>query len=171
MLKSQVFKSVLTLLGLLLISVIVEWAFPRARETNKIPPQSNQSSSEEQHSASSRNRPLIEVQKHIEDGSSHSRTKRTSDSFVQQAPAKNIPGEARETLKLIEQGGPFPYDRDGIVFQNREEHLPKRKRGYYLEYTVRTPGNRDRGARRIIAGLNGERYYTDDHYNSFRRID
>ena len=81
-----------------------------------------------------------------------------------------LPKEARETLALIRAGGPFPYARDGVVFGNREGLLPKRNRGYYREYTVKTPGSRDRGARRIVAGGNGELYYTDDHYRSFRRI-
>jgi ribonuclease T1 len=81
-----------------------------------------------------------------------------------------LPTEARETLELIRAGGPFPYSRDGAVFGNREGLLPKADRGYYREYTVRTPGARDRGARRIVAGGRGEFYYTDDHYRSFRRI-
>jgi ribonuclease T1 len=81
-----------------------------------------------------------------------------------------LPREARETILLIKAGGPFPYSRDGAVFGNREGRLPKRDRGYYREYTVRTPGARDRGARRIVAGKQGEFYYTDDHYRSFRRI-
>ena len=81
-----------------------------------------------------------------------------------------LPPEARATLSLIRKGGPFPYARDGAVFGNRERQLPKRKRGYYHEYTVATPGARDRGARRIVAGQGGELYYTDDHYRSFRRI-
>lgn len=78
-----------------------------------------------------------------------------------------LPPEALETLALIETDGPFPYERDGITFQNRERLLPSKPRGYYREYTVITPGENDRGARRIIAGENGERYYTDDHYESF----
>ena len=82
----------------------------------------------------------------------------------------DLPREARDTLALIKQGGPFPYKRDGVVFGNRERRLPSRPRGYYREYTVRTPGARDRGARRIVAGTKGEFYYTDDHYNTFRRI-
>jgi ribonuclease T1 len=82
----------------------------------------------------------------------------------------DLPPEARTTLRLIDQGGPFPYRRDGIVFGNYERRLPTRPRGYYHEYTVPTPGARDRGARRIIAGDSGERYYTDDHYRTFRRI-
>jgi ribonuclease T1 len=83
---------------------------------------------------------------------------------------KDIPAEARETLALIKAGGPFPYKQDSRVFSNREGLLPKQKRGYYREYTVKTPGARDRGARRIVAGRAGEYYYTDDHYRSFRRI-
>lgn len=82
----------------------------------------------------------------------------------------DLPPEARTTLRLIEQGGPFPYSRDGVVFGNYERRLPQRQRGYYREYTVKTPGARNRGARRIIAGSVGERYYTEDHYRTFRRI-
>ncbi|MGB9149688.1 MAG: ribonuclease domain-containing protein [Burkholderiales bacterium] len=78
--------------------------------------------------------------------------------------------EARHVLALIKQGGPFPYSRDGVVFGNREKRLPKQPRGYYKEYTVKTPGARNRGARRIIAGSKGEFYYTDDHYETFRQI-
>lgn len=81
-----------------------------------------------------------------------------------------LPAEARQTLQLIRQGGPFPHQRDGIVFGNYEKRLPLRPRGHYREYTVPTPGERDRGARRIIAGEEGERYYTPDHYQRFWRI-
>lgn len=81
-----------------------------------------------------------------------------------------LPLQARETLVLIKKGGPFPYPRDGIVFGNYERRLPLKNRGYYHEYTVPTPGARNRGARRIIAGAPGEYYYTDDHYETFRRI-
>ena len=81
-----------------------------------------------------------------------------------------LPVEARATLELIKAGGPFPYPQDGRVFSNREKLLPLKRRGYYREYTVRTPGLRDRGARRIVAGSSGEYYYTADHYRSFRRI-
>ena len=84
--------------------------------------------------------------------------------------ASALPVEARATLALIRSGGPFPYARDGAVFGNREALLPERERGYYREYTVHTPGARDRAARRIIAGRGGEYYYTDDHYRTFRRI-
>jgi ribonuclease T1 len=81
-----------------------------------------------------------------------------------------LPPEALQVLRLIQKGGPFPYAQDGTVFANRESLLPKQARGYYHEYTVRTPGAKDRGARRIITGSEGEYYYTDDHYRSFRRI-
>lgn len=81
-----------------------------------------------------------------------------------------LPIEAQTTLKLIERGGPFPYRQDGQVFQNRERILPQKPSGYYHEYTVETPGSEDRGARRIVSGKQGELYYTDDHYNSFKVI-
>jgi ribonuclease T1 len=91
-------------------------------------------------------------------------------AFQGDIPVEKLPNEARQTLALIENSGPYPYQRDGAVFGNREGRLPRRERGYYREYTVKTPGARDRGARRIVAGRGGERYYTDDHYRSFRRI-
>ena len=81
-----------------------------------------------------------------------------------------LPREARATVTLIRKGGPYPYARDGAIFGNREEILPRQKRGYYREYTVKTPGERTRGARRIVAGAGGELYYTDDHYNHFQRV-
>ncbi|NEB05200.1 ribonuclease domain-containing protein [Streptomyces sp. SID13726] len=81
-----------------------------------------------------------------------------------------LPAEARRTLELIDEGGPFPYAKDGTVFGNFEGLLPAEKRGYYHEYTVPTPGSRDRGARRIVTGQGGEIYYTDDHYDSFRTV-
>ena len=81
-----------------------------------------------------------------------------------------LPTEALATLTLIEQGGPYPYRQDDGTFQNREGILPDRDRDHYREYTVDTPGSSDRGARRIVAGADGERYYTDDHYDSFREI-
>ncbi|RME59626.1 MAG: hypothetical protein D6790_10435 [Caldilineae bacterium] len=83
---------------------------------------------------------------------------------------EELPPEAQETIRLIDQGGPFPFRKDGSTFQNREGLLPPRPRGYYREYTVITPGSRDRGARRIVAGAEGELYYTDDHYASFREV-
>jgi ribonuclease T1 len=86
-----------------------------------------------------------------------------------------LPAEARRTEQLIRSGGPFPYAKDGTVFGNRERLLPRERRGYYREYTVKTPGSRDRGARRIVCG--GAQptspdacYYTADHYSSFKRI-
>ncbi|MDK9692307.1 ribonuclease domain-containing protein [Azospira sp. APE16] len=85
---------------------------------------------------------------------------------------QELPAEARSTLNLIHRGGPFPYPKDGSTFGNFERRLPLQPRGYYREYTVDTPGARNRGARRLIAG--GQPpvvfYYTDDHYRSFRRL-
>ncbi|MGJ9423756.1 ribonuclease domain-containing protein [Aeromicrobium sp. CF3.5] len=80
---------------------------------------------------------------------------------------QSLPAEARETIELIAAGGPYPYDRDGAVFENREGLLPDEDRGYWREYTVPTPGSDDRGARRVVTGEGGELYYTDDHYASF----
>lgn len=85
--------------------------------------------------------------------------------------AAELPREGRTTLDLIKKGGPFPYpEKDGSTFGNFEKRLPGRERGYYREYTVPTPGAKNRGARRIVAGRDGEFYYTADHYNSFKRI-
>ncbi|MDR2241108.1 MAG: ribonuclease N1 [Zoogloeaceae bacterium] len=100
------------------------------------------------------------------------------DAYFPAIQAAALPAEARQTLTLIQQGGPFPYYKDGAVFGNYEKRLPIRPRGHYREYTVPTPGIRGRGARRIVAGrgeagdvrASGEYYYTDDHYRSFRKI-
>jgi ribonuclease T1 len=82
----------------------------------------------------------------------------------------DLPREARATITVIRRGGPFAFERDGVVFGNYERLLPERSRGYYREYTVPTPGIGHRGARRIVAGKSGELYYSDDHYRTFRRI-
>jgi len=82
----------------------------------------------------------------------------------------DLPEPARATLDLIDAGGPFPYPQDGSIFGNREGRLPERPRGYYREYTVPTPGEPDRGARRLVVGQDGDIYYTDDHYRSFRQV-
>jgi ribonuclease T1 len=85
--------------------------------------------------------------------------------------AAELPSEAREVLRRIDAGGPYKYDKDGSTFNNFEGILPAERRGYYREYTVDTPGSRDRGARRIVTGDNDRlRYWTDDHYESFARI-
>ncbi|MDB1088400.1 ribonuclease domain-containing protein [Streptomyces sp. ACA25] len=81
-----------------------------------------------------------------------------------------LPRQARETIDLITEGGPFPYDQDDTVFMNRERRLPQQDRGYYREYTVDTPGLSHRGARRIVTGDGGEFYYTEDHYDSFKAV-
>ena len=94
---------------------------------------------------------------------------------VSEVPVARLPAEAQATHRLILDGGPFPYSKDGSVFGNRERSLPAKRRGHYHEYTVRTPGSRDRGARRIVCGGNPPTkpdacYYTDDHYSTFRQI-
>ncbi len=83
---------------------------------------------------------------------------------------EDLPPEAAATVALVAAGGPFPYRQDGAVFENRERLLPLRERGYYREYTVPTPGSADRGARRIVAGADGEMFWSADHYNSFAWI-
>lgn len=80
---------------------------------------------------------------------------------------EELPPEARDTINLIWSDGPYPFDKDDTTFQNREGYLPDEPRGYYREYTVITPGLDHRGARRIVAGADGELYYTSDHYDSF----
>ncbi len=81
-----------------------------------------------------------------------------------------LPPEARRTVQAIDRGGPFRYSQDGAVFENRERLLPRRPRGYYREYTVSTPGEDDRGPRRLVTGSADELYYTADHYASFVRV-
>jgi guanyl-specific ribonuclease Sa len=81
-----------------------------------------------------------------------------------------LPPQAHETMRLIARNGPFPYRQDGATFENRERLLPAKPSGYYREYTVETPGSPDRGGRRLVRGGQGELYYTDDHYDSFRRV-
>lgn len=85
-----------------------------------------------------------------------------------------LPRAGQATYELIRAGGPFPFEKDGMVFGNRERLLPAQRRGFYREYTVKTPGSRDRGARRIVCGGPARAphacYYTADHYASFRKI-
>jgi ribonuclease T1 len=99
---------------------------------------------------------------------------RTADSTLAVIAKSELPPQGRETYEKIQQGGPFAYEKDGVVFGNRERILPSQKRGYYREYTVKTPGSRDRGARRIVCGgkptMPDACYYTADHYSSFRKI-
>lgn len=99
---------------------------------------------------------------------------KSTSATLPEVSASALPPEVRKTMTLISRGGPFPYARDGIVFGNREKVLPYHKHGYYHEYTVPTPGERTRGARRIICGGDlgslAQCYYSDDHYQSFRRI-
>ena len=96
------------------------------------------------------------------------------DARAAQIALAELPVQGRQTYELIRSGGPFPYEKDGTVFGNRERLLPAEKRGYYREYTVKTPGSRDRGARRIVCGgpqrVPHACFYTADHYASFRKI-
>ncbi len=95
---------------------------------------------------------------------------------IGEIPVGELPLQGRDTLALIRKGGPFPYSKDGTIFGNRERILPKQARGYYKEFTVKTPGSRDRGARRIVCGgeltsiQKSSCFYTADHYASFKRI-
>lgn len=89
---------------------------------------------------------------------------------IEEIPQSALPPEATRVLEAIDRGGPFDYKKDGSIFGNREQRLPLKARGYYREYTVPTPGSRDRGAKRIVAGKGGEFYYTADHYRSFKMI-
>lgn len=98
-----------------------------------------------------------------------------SDGAIETITSRQLPPQGQDMMALIYQGGPFRHDKDGVVFGNRERILPAHPRGHYREYTVRTPGERSRGARRIVCG--GPKpvapeacYYTDDHYASFRKI-
>ncbi len=95
---------------------------------------------------------------------------RIEQGDAREIAVSELPFEAQETLRAIERGGPFAYERDGVVFGNYEHALPRQERGYYREYTVKTPGKHGRGTRRIIAGRRGEYYYSPDHYRTFRRI-
>ena len=97
-------------------------------------------------------------------------TREPKKTKLNEVALADLPIEGRETLVTIKQGGPFPYKQDGTVFGNFERRLPNKNRGYYRESTVRKRGSRDRGARRIIVGREGEYYYTDDHYQTFQRI-
>jgi len=95
-----------------------------------------------------------------------------ADSGLPVKALSALPPQASDTWKLIQAGGPYPYPRnDDVVFENREKRLPGKKSGYYHEYTVKTPGSADRGARRLITGQARELYYTGDHYASFVVVD
>ena len=93
-----------------------------------------------------------------------------NDTVLVSVSETELPSNARNTLRLIKQNGPFPHPRDGVVFGNYEHRLPQQPRGYYHEYTVKTPGARNRGARRIVCGPLPECYYSSDHYRTFQRI-
>jgi ribonuclease T1 len=103
---------------------------------------------------------------------SHAQLFNNNSAQIDTIQFHQLPKEAQHVIGLIQQGGPFPYPKDGSTFGNYEKRLPKQARGYYREYTVRTPGLSHRGARRIVSGgkTPNDYYYTDDHYQSFRLI-
>ncbi|MBP3979202.1 MULTISPECIES: ribonuclease domain-containing protein [unclassified Acidovorax] len=107
-------------------------------------------------------------------GAGHARKPPSTEGSIASIAVAELPPQGRSTYALIHDGGPFPYDKDGTVFGNRERILPAQQRGYYREYTVKTPGARNRGARRIVCGgksrVPDACYYTSDHYASFRKI-
>ena len=107
-------------------------------------------------------------------GANGAEARRDAGAPLAPIAAADLPAEARSTLTRIRDNGPFPYERDGVPFGNREGMLPLKTRGYYHEYTVKTPGSRGRGARRIVCGgataSVAECYYSDDHYQSFKSI-
>ena len=99
----------------------------------------------------------------------------TATPALAEISLSELPVQAQETYRLVFTGGPFPYAKDGVVFGNRERQLPRKARSFYREYTVKTPGARNRGARRLICGGTPPTapevcFYTDDHYASFKRI-
>jgi ribonuclease T1 len=97
-------------------------------------------------------------------------TTTTPRSGLPTIAASDLPAEARSVLALIDRGGPYHYRQDNTVFSNFEGLLPARANGYYHEFTVVTPGSPDRGPRRLVAGRDGDVYYTADHYESFRQV-
>jgi ribonuclease T1 len=110
------------------------------------------------------------ARKSTQDGAPPPASASTPVSGLATVAAAELPKEAIVTLTLIDKGGPFPYEKDGSTFANQERLLPLRERGYYREYTVQTPGSRDRGARRLVVGQAGDVYCTADHYESFRQV-
>lgn len=103
-------------------------------------------------------------------GATSSPARAANPSSLPEIRESDLPAEGRKVLALIRSGGPFAYSQDDQAFGNFERVLPQRTRGYYREYTVPTPGESDRGARRIVAGGGGEKYYTADHYETFKYI-
>ena len=101
---------------------------------------------------------------------SNTHTGTSAAAGLKTVPLASLPSQARDTVSLIQHGGPFKYSHDGIVYQNLERQLPAEPSGYYHEYTVLTPGSSDRGTRRIVTGRDGQFYYTGDHYASFVRV-
>jgi ribonuclease T1 len=117
---------------------------------------------------------LLAIMQLAMQASAHARKSTDPITSVAEVKLASLPVEAQTTVSLIRSGGPFPYPKDGVVFGNRENILPRQARGFYTEYTVKTPGERSRGARRVVVGgeprSSAELYYSDDHYQTFKRI-
>lgn len=153
-------KFIPIVLGLMLLILLAGWLAGK-REVRTLTPQASESTTL-----------TVTPRAVATDDVPGTSTERGSQST---APGKTIsyddlPSGGRRTLYLIDEGGPYPYRQDDSVYQNRNRALPSQPRGYYREYTVKTPGSKDRGARRMVVGQDGTAYYTADHYDTFRRV-
>lgn len=169
-------RKVLSLIATVLVAVVIWWTQQgtngddgsgdaRPQETSSAAPAPSSNGSDDPSSdGSASSEPSYDASQPSYDGASD------PESGLAWVEEDELPAEARETLELIDDGGPYPYDRDGVTFENREGILPSQQGGYYHEYTVPTPGEDDRGARRIVTGGDDEFYWTADHYSSFERI-
>ncbi|HED3881488.1 TPA: RHS domain-containing protein [Enterobacter hormaechei subsp. hoffmannii] len=83
--------------------------------------------------------------------------------------------EVQKTIDNIKLNRPA-FPRDGIPFENNFKISPDSQRlntgsGPYREWTVKTPGVGNRGARRIVVDTKtGQAFYSHDHYNTFIEI-
>lgn len=143
----------------LLLVVIITITLPL--ELGAAPPRGRTPSAHGHSPSHGREPPHSQSQKTMAHGSQHTMPKTTHNE---------LPVEAHRTLKDIDKGGPFRHTQDDTTFHNREGKLPSKEPGYYREYTVETPDASDRGAKRIVVGKDGEKYYTDDHYQTFKEI-
>ena len=159
-------RQLLMLIGIAVCVAILWWAVSRGSSSEQPGPNATTSSVIDSPTATV-SEPKPPASPGTEQGPSDAPTPASGLPTIAESA---LPRQARDTLALIRAGGPYPYDEDDGIFQNRERILPRQSRGYYREYTVETPGSDDRGARRIIGGVDGDRYYTDDHYDSFRQI-
>lgn len=84
-------------------------------------------------------------------------TENTNISDIQQKTREKVlkildDAEVQKTLERIKNSDEY-YNKDGAIFLNRERKLPiKKDREYYSEWTVKTPGEKTRGTKRIVVG-------------------